>query len=169
MGEHESNGLTALRKAASKRMGDAEALLWMRTPRAQDPQSLRRVRKRRSAIAVDSAHGRGAMYLAGYAVECMLKAIAMEIHDCWTLDALAAKWGVDERVVYTHGLECFFKRLPLWRRFTQSGSVWHDFASQVNTWRPSWRYRPDHVPIRKAERFVEAVRSVLNWLSMNKG
>ena len=62
-------GRTDLHKAGLKRLGDAKALL----------------RKGR-------ARGRGAMYLAGYAVECKLKAIAMEIYDCWTLEQLARRW-----------------------------------------------------------------------------
>ncbi len=111
------------------------------------------------------------MYIAGYAVECKLKAIAMEIHRCLTLEDLAKKWKVDDRDVFTHGLECFAKRLPLYNRFRKS-EVWGDFAGKVNQWRPSWRYKPgeaDANMIERAKAFLEAVRRVHKWLEANKG
>ncbi|HUS91270.1 MAG TPA: hypothetical protein VM695_05435 [Phycisphaerae bacterium] len=145
MTQRDYQGRTDLRKAALKRLGDAKVLL-----------------------ASSEPHGQGAMYLAGYAVECKVKAIAMEIHDCWTLEELAARWRVDEREVFTHGLECLVRRLPLYERLTRS-SVWRAFAGRVNRWRPSWRYSPRNVDARSAQTFVEAVESVLHWLEANRG
>jgi hypothetical protein len=57
------------------------------------------------------SHARGAGYLAGYAIECKAKAIAMEVFDCWTLEELAASWDVDENQVYAHGLEAILRPL----------------------------------------------------------
>lgn len=111
------------------------------------------------------------MYVAGYAVECKLKAIAMEIHNCHTLAELSQEWDVDDREVFTHGLEAFAKRMSLWNRLTLS-DVWRDFSSQVNRWRPSWRYKPgesnDSIEGR-AKAFIDAVQRVYNWLDANRG
>jgi len=107
------------------------------------------------------------MYLAGYAVECKLKAIALEIFDCWTLEALASKWAVDEREVYTHGLETLASKLPLYGTLTAS-TVWRDFAGTVNQWKPAWRYNPRNPRREKAERFLESVSRVYQWLDSNR-
>ncbi len=105
--------------------------------------------------------------MAGYAVECKLKAVAMEIHDCRNLRELAERWQVDDRQVLTHGLEAFARRLPIWNRFTQSGDVWRDFVTQVNRWRPEWRYDYRDPPTDQAVAFVKAVRRVVAWLGNN--
>lgn len=145
MGRRDYQGRTDLRKAARKRLGDAKELLQSKEP-----------------------HGQGAMYLAGYAVECKLKAIAMEIHGCWTLQELAKNWDVDERDVFTHGLECLIQRLPFHIRFTRS-RVWRLFAGQVNRWKPSWRYSPRRIDKKEAGSFIDAVECVLKWLEANRG
>ncbi len=59
MSRREHEGRTDMRKAALKRRADAWALL--QTGKAQ--------------------HARAAGYLGGYAIECKLKAIAMEIYE----------------------------------------------------------------------------------------
>lgn len=71
-------------------------------------------------LGCGARHARGAAYLGGYAVECKLKAIAMELFDCWTLAELARRWRVDDRAVYQHGLEALASRLPLWTRLKAS-------------------------------------------------
>jgi len=140
----ENHGRTHLRKSAIKRLADARALL-----------------------RTGDEHTGGAMYLAGYAVECKLKAVALEIFGCWTLEALAEKWDVDERDVYTHGLEALAKRLPLYGRLAAS-PVWRDFAGAVNQWKPSWRYSPKNPRREKAESFLESVSKVCTWLDSNR-
>jgi len=139
------NGRTELRKAALKRLRDARALL-----------------------RAGKDHARGAGYLGGYAVECKLKAIALEVYDCWHLDELARKWKVDDRQVYTHGLEAILRHLPVYRKFRAS-SIWaSDFASQVNQWRVHWRYDPHDWSVGRAEAFLESVERVYNWLETNR-
>jgi len=141
MSRRAHNGITDLRRASVKRKLDASRLL----------------------KHGEGLHGRGAAYLGGYAVECKLKAVALEVYDCLTLDQLASKWDMDDRHVYTHGLEFFARRLPLWNRL-QDSPVWRDFVSHVNRWRPSWRYNPHILTDRDAEVFMGAVDRVLQWL-----
>lgn len=107
------------------------------------------------------------MYIAGYAVECKLKAIAMEVNGCRDLEELRKRWRVSEQEIYTHGLEALARRLPLYTRFRRS-TAWRSFAAQVNRWRPSWRYDPhDHLNSSAAQ-FIDAVRDVYNWLEANR-
>jgi len=146
------DGRTELRKAAMKRLADAEALL---------ESDLRETLNQ-------SSHARGAGYLGGYAIECKLKAVAMEAYGCDSLQALAEKWKVEEKAVYHHGLEVFAKRIhQLFDRLRQS-PVWHDFASQVNRWRPDWRYDGRDWSHDKAKTFMGAVRRVYHWLDSNR-
>lgn len=135
-------GRTNLEKAARKRLNDAKVLL------AQGPE-----------------HSRGAAYLGGYAIECKLKAIAMEVFSCWTLKQLANEWSVDDRDVYTHGLEALLSRLPQTHRIRRS-PIWRDFVQNVNHWRVAWRYDPSPWP--QAGEFLKAVERVYHWLDVNR-
>ena len=137
------SGRTDQRKAAIRRLADAKKLVSAGTP-----------------------HRRGGVYLAGYAVECKLKAIAMEVFGCWTLTELAVKWAVDEREVYAHGLEALAARLPLYGTLQRS-PVWRDFATYVNRWKPSWRYNPHEPEETYAIAFTDAVERVFKWLESN--
>jgi hypothetical protein len=146
MGRKEHSGRTDQRKAALKRKADAHKLL------DKDERE----------------HARGAMYLGGYAIECKLKSIAMEVYGCWTFDQLADEWQVSEDVVYSHGLEALATRLPLYNRMKKDSKTWRDFAGLVNRWRPSWRYDPKDWSVDAAETFLDAVDRVYKWLESNK-
>jgi hypothetical protein len=148
MGRPDFHGISDQRRAAFKRLRDAEALYAVKLTRQSE-----RLR---------GFHARGAMYLAGYAVECKLKAIAMEVYRCRTLAQLAEKLKIDEQEVYTHGLEGLAKRLPMWPNLRR-GKIWEDF-SKVVLWRPSWRYDPEDWMNLKAATFLRAVRNVYDWL-----
>jgi HEPN domain-containing protein len=139
------HGRTDLRRAALKRLNDAKALLRVGKP-----------------------HARGAAYLAGYAIECKLKAIAMEVFGCWTLEQLARRLRVTERDVYTHGLEALLRALPLYATLRRSQLWRSDFAGRVNQWRVSWRYDPHDADLEWARSFLEAAERVYNWLEANR-
>lgn len=141
MARADYSGRSDQRKAAMKRLQDARVLL-------------------------EQGRYRGAMYLAGYAVECKLKAVAMEIYDCWTLRQLIERWDVDENTVFTHGLEALVNRLPIQQRFRQS-PVWRDFAV-VNRWMPAWRYNPHNGTCEAAKNFISATHRVYKWLDANR-
>jgi len=128
---------------------------------------LKRLRDAEALLVAGDAHTRGAMYLGGYAIECKLKAVALEIYDCYTLRELAHRWRVHDSVVYTHGLEALAKRLPLYNRLVAS-AVWRDFAGSVNQWGPAWRYNPYNPSREKAEVFLSSVRRVFAWLDSNR-
>jgi hypothetical protein len=139
------SGRTDQRKAALKRKADAWAL-----QRAGAP------------------HSRGAAYLGGYAIECKIKAIAMEVFECWTLEELARERALDEREVYTHGLEALVNRLmPSGFTIKLQAGMGRQWSS-VNRWRPSWRYDPRDWKEDDAETFLEAVDEVYRWLDSNR-
>lgn len=105
--------------------------------------------------------------MGGYAVECTIKAVAMEAYNCWTLEALAARLKVDERTVYTHGLEALLRQLPAYMRFMRSDVGRLHFAARVVQWRVSWRYNPVNWPTPKASLFIDSCEAICNWLLVN--
>ncbi|HOC99254.1 MAG TPA: HEPN domain-containing protein [Myxococcota bacterium] len=112
-------------------------------------------------------HYSGAMYLAGYSVECKMKAIVMEIMGVVTLRGLAEKLRMDDGDIYTHGLDAILELSPLRDQLRRS-DVWLDFVSQVNRWRPSWRYDPRERSGAEAKRYLDAVDRVYNWLDAGR-
>lgn len=137
------------------------------SPEDQRKAALRRRADARRLLEAGANHTRGAMYLAGYAIECKIKAVAMERFRCRTLASLAQKWKVDDREVYTHNLEVLLGRLGVLDRLKAS-PVGMDFRFQVNRWRTSWRYDRHNPTLPQANAFLDAVDRVLRWLEANR-
>lgn len=140
------SGITELTKAAWNRKRDAKSLL----DRGKH-------------------HTRGAMYLAGYAIECKIKAKAMERHRCRTLKDLCHKLLLTEDRVFSHGIESLLKDLLPGGIFARllGGEAAPAFRAQVNRWTPQWRYDPRNPGEEEANRFMEAVDDVWLWLERN--
>jgi hypothetical protein len=140
------NGMTTLTRAGQRRLADARAL-------AQRGE----------------AHARGAMYLAGYAVECRIKARAIEQHRCLTLDHLCTKLRLSRKDVYSHDLSrlvvLLFSRETLARLASspRTGQAW----SRVAAWSSDWRYDSASTTQRNAEQFLDDVRDVKLWIESN--
>lgn len=139
-------GITEQTKAAVHRKMDAKALLSDGEP-----------------------HTRGAMYLAGYAIECKIKAKAMELHKCKSLDDLREKLDLQDESVYSHRLESLVNDLlPKGTRDRLfQGRAKVAFTSHVNQWLPEWRYDPTSPGLERATEFLEAVDVVWDWLENN--
>jgi len=136
--------------------------------RDQQKASLHRRADARKLLEEDGKdHTRGAVYLGGHAIECKLKAIAMERHGCWTLEQLAQRLKVSEDEVFHHGVEVFLKRLGLLKKLLDSEAK-QPFVTYVNRWRPIWRYDPSPVSVEWAKAFLAAVDKVYNWLDANR-
>lgn len=154
MGRRAYNGLADLAKAAVHRRRDARRLYDPGTSRTPN---------------VDFLHLQGCVYLAGYVLECKLKCLAMEMHKCVTLDQLIVKLNLDQRDVYTHGLEVLGAHVPaLWDRFRRYGP-WREFTQWANRWRPSWRYSPRSMSEHDTNRFLRAIDLVNAWFDTNRG
>jgi hypothetical protein len=141
------SGRTDQTKAALKRWLDAEAL-----------------RKER--------RWRGAMYVAGYVIECKLKASLMEIYDLDTLEELDAELErrLGKRVdVFTHSIEVLFNLTNARDRMignSKGTSVLRAFQL-CNTWHPAWRYRPDDGSEPDCAAFMSSVKEFRDFIDHN--
>jgi HEPN domain-containing protein len=114
---------------------------------------------------------RGAMYMAGYTVECLLKTKLMKIYDCHHLNELEARLR-ERRVlstrgtVFTHQLEILLRLTQSLDRLRQDQPTWRLF-NIVNRWIPAWRYSADPSRREDAEDFLEAVAKVARWIERN--
>ena len=122
-------------------------------------------------VLLRAARWRGAMYIAGYAVECLLKTKLMQIHDCQNLRELE---DVLQRrsvlpiggTIFTHQLETLFKLTPSYHRLQQNQDMLSLF-NVVNRWAPKWRYVSKRATRDEAFFFMSAVEQVMHWIDNN--
>ncbi len=147
MSRYEHTGRTDQAKAALKRYIDAQRL-----------QAQRR--------------WRGAMYMAGYSVECRLKARLMERYDLNTLAQLDEE--IERRLghrvnVFTHSIEVLFGLTGARDRLLRDRV--HPSALRAyqwcNRWKPAWRYMPDEGSEDECNGFMVAVREFGSFVTNN--
>lgn len=119
----------------------------------------------------NSVRWRGAMYMAGYSVECLLKTKLMHMFDCRHLRELEEELqrrGVlaAQATVFTHQLEVLLRLTNAIDRLRQNEEHWRAF-NLVNRWVPAWRYTADQSNPEDAEDFLEAVEKVSHWVEHN--
>lgn len=139
-------GVSEQGKAAKHRMDDARALL-------------------------NAVRWRGAMYMAGYAVECLLKTKLMRMFDCRHLSELEEELQrrrvlSAQATVFTHQLELLLRLTNGIDRLRQNEEHWRMF-NLVNRWVPAWRYTADESNPDDANDFLEAVEKVSRWIENN--
>jgi len=139
-------GVTEQSKASIHRFDDAHALL-------------------------NAARWRGAMYLAGYSIECLLKAKLMQRFRCNHLRDLEEELQrrnllTADAAVFTHQLEILLRLTGAIDRLRTNLLLWPLF-NLVNRWMPAWRYNPDLANRQDAEDYVSAVEQVRRWLENN--
>ena len=122
-------------------------------------------------VLFDGGRWRGAMYLAGYCIECLLKAKLMRMFRCRQLHELEQtlqRRGIltASGTVFTHQLETLFVLTGGWNRLRNDPDLWRVFQ-HVNRWMPAWRYTADLSSRQEASRFLEAVDEVRNWIENN--
>lgn len=139
-------GVTEQRRASRHRLDDAQALF-------------------------EKQRWRATMYMAGYAIECRLKATLMQMYDCRNLRELEQELrrrkvlGV-RATVFTHELEVLLQLTHAINRLRQNAVLWPLF-NIVNRWIPAWRYTPDLSNLEDSEDFLDAVREIYNWVEHN--
>ncbi len=147
MSGYQYSGRTAQAKAGLKRLVDARRL-----------QS--------------DGRWRGAMYLAGYSIECKLKARLMEVYGLDTLEELEVE--LERRLGYrvslfTHSIEVLFSLTGARERLVHNPK--RPAALQAyrhcNTWHPAWRYRPDDGHPDDCSAFMEAVDEFAKFIDNN--
>lgn len=139
-------GVSEQSKAAKHRMDDARALF-------------------------NAARWRGAMYLAGYSIECLLKTKLMRKFDCRHLvgleDELQRRGLLPHHAtIFTHHLEDLLRLSEGLDRLRQNVQLWRQF-NIVNRWVPAWRYTADLSKRDDAEDFLAAVEQVGQWIDNN--
>jgi len=119
----------------------------------------------------NAARWRGAMYMAGYAVECLLKTKLMQIYSCRNLHELEEdlqRRGVlaHRATVFTHHLELLLRLTQGFDRLRRNRTLWPEF-NIVNRWIPAWRYTVNLSNRQDAEDFLEAVGNIIHWIKNN--
>lgn len=114
---------------------------------------------------------RGAMYLAGYAIECLLKTKLMRLFDCRhfrELEEELQRRGMlsTQATIFTHQLKTLLRLSGGLDRLQQNEPLWRSF-NMVNRWVPAWRYAADLSNHEDAKDFLEAVEKVSHWLEHN--
>ena len=120
---------------------------------------------------LNAVRWRGSMYMAGYAVECLLKYRLMQIFECRHLRELEEELhrrGVlsEQKTVFTHQLEVLLRLTNGFDRLRQSEEHWRLF-NMVNRWIPAWRYNSDLSNRDDAEDFLAAVEKIARWIENN--
>jgi len=139
-------GVSEQGKAGKHRMDDARALL-------------------------NATRWRGAMYIAGYAVECLLKMKLMRVHNCRHLRELEEELQrrgllAAQTTIFTHQLELLLRLTSAIDRLRQNEEYWRLF-NLVNRWVPAWRYTADLSNSDDAKDFVAAVEKLSQWIENN--
>ena len=111
------------------------------------------------------------MYIAGYAVECLLKTKLMRIYGCRTLgdleDELQNRSILPEHgTVFTHRLRDLLKLAPGHNRLMQNREMWFLF-NRTSRWTPHWRYTLKQANRQAATEFVADVERLMRWIDNN--
>jgi hypothetical protein len=111
------------------------------------------------------------MYMAGYAIECRLKATLMQMYDCRNLRELEQelrrrKVLSAHATVFTHEREVLLRLTQAIDRLRQNSVLWPLF-NIVNRWMPARRYTPDLSNPDDSEDFLDAVHQIYNWVEHN--
>jgi hypothetical protein len=144
------------------------------------PNQLRTVAERRFADAEclletgNQERANGAMYLAGFVIECLLKALLLDRHPNLVQPVNPATLSESDREVhallYGHELDDMLAFLPeLEKKLsgikTRSGrSVWREFNNICEEWTVYARYSPSLAKLDDARRYVDTVDEVRKWL-----
>jgi len=140
------HGISEQSKAGKYRLDDARALL-------------------------TAVRWRGAMYMAGYSIECLLKTKLMRMYECRHLRELQEELqrrGVlsAQTSIFTHQLEPLLRLAGGLERLRQSEEHWRLF-NLVNRWVPAWRYTADLSNAEDAADFLTAVNRISQWIENN--
>ena len=120
---------------------------------------------------LDASRWRGAMYMAGYSVECLLKTKLMRIFNCRHLGELEEELqnkGIlaARSTVFTHQLELLLRLTNAIDRLRRNEEQWRMF-NLVNRWVPAWRYTADQSNSEDAKDFLSAIENILHWIENN--
>lgn len=149
------DGISEFVKSGRRRLRDAEELL---APPSIDPDE----------AGADTRHLRGAAYLAGYGVECLLKAYIISRQEgCRRLfqarDVLNRDRGPIRDICGASGHDVRYL-LSLTDLETRMGEDKLRQMEYCARWSSSWRYDPRPIKREDAETRVKASRILVEWI-----
>jgi len=122
----------------------------------------------------DRARFNGAMYMAGFVVECLLKALLLDRHPNLQTKVDPGKLSASDRKIYgllfSHDLELMLDALPEIvakledLKDSYGNSVWQRFIGICGEWTVFARYSTNVAESRTAEGFLDTIREVKKWL-----
>ena len=126
---------------------------------------------RRADALFEKQRWRGAMCLAGYAIECLIKAKLMKMFKQSDLEGLEAELKrrhiiPDDSSLFDHRIELYLGASGRLDALRSNRGLWRSF-NVANRWIPSWRYNPDQSNRADAEDFLSAVDAMLEWIRNN--
>jgi HEPN domain-containing protein len=131
-----------------------------------DFQELAKIRVEEAKVLLDNGYYAGGYYLAGYAVECALKACIAKLTNRY--DFPPDRKAIDN--IYVHKLETLMKSAQLWPRFTvdmKADPKLERYWTVVQAWSESQRYELN-ISGPMARDMYEAITArkhgVLSWL-----
>jgi hypothetical protein len=109
----------------------------------------------------------GAIYMAGFVIECLLKALLLERHPNLGKPVDRAKLSDSDREVhellYSHELDDMLEFVPeIERKFSVVG--WRKFNGLCAEWTIHARYSPANAKLDDARQYLETVEEVKKWL-----
>jgi HEPN domain-containing protein len=110
-------------------------------------------------ILFNNRRTNGCIYLAGFAVECILKSLILAN----TTDRQRPKVVIALKVKYGHALDALRKEAAR-RGIHKQRSVLEEFR-RLNTWNNNLRYSPGIQSMEDAQTLLNAVASVIQWAS----
>lgn len=144
------------------------------------PGQWRAVAERRFADAKcllnsgDPERANGAIYMAGFVIECLLKALLLERHPNLQRPVDPARLSASDREVfellYRHDLDSMLGFLPeLEKKLSpvktkSGGSAWRAFQDICEEWTVYARYSPASAKLDHARRYLDTVEEVKKWL-----
>jgi hypothetical protein len=138
------------------------------------PGQLRAAAERRLADArclVDSGNqqrANGAMYLAGFAIECLLKALLLERYPNLRASVDPATLSKRDREVfallYRHELDAMLGFLPELEPKLMAVSAWTAFKNICAEWTIYARYSPKQESLGRAREYLAAIEEAKIWL-----
>jgi hypothetical protein len=133
----------------------------MATPRSKESRLFYRSAQQRygeAEVLLEAGHPTGAVYLAGYSIECMLKALVLSLVPPARSSAVLQTF----RGSRAHDFH--------WLRFQYRLHGGAAFPREVNQhfllsdeWSTDLRYSPMTLRQEKAEAFIDAAKAILRW------
>lgn len=120
----------------------------------------------------ENARATGAMYMGGFVIECLLKALLLERHPNLRARVDRAKASKSDaavhRLLFGHELDAMLAFLPEVRRkfgaMEEGKARWGRFRAICEQWTVYARYSPQRATREEARRFLETIREVKEWL-----